>query len=550
MIKQDSEGKMSKELTLRSLTTSMPVSVAVYDNEMNIISASQKWLQRYGFKEEDILGKNYYSLFTNASDEWRMVHKRCLAGATEKNDHDIFRMANDCEEIVKWEVTPWKNDNEEIGGIIVYSEIITDSETVKRSNAKMIRELNVLNEVGHIIFNATDDFDMIDAVCKKIITSGGYQLVWFGFAPDPLHEKQLISPLHKYGTAVHYLDNFKIDLNNEAQSKGPTATALKTGKTVVVNNLLNAPIFTPWLQNAKEHNIHSSITLPISLSDGQKCVICIYSCKKDAFDEQEVSILERLAVKITYSFNDIKRRYDNKTAQIQQAQLIKDLSLRNRSLEDFTYLVSHNLRAKVADLLGVSNLISEHILSEADSKELNGEVGRIAQKLDEVIRDLHNTLLVKEQTPLNNEQIDLSRLFAYVNNSIASLMPDYKTNMNINFSENNYIFTDRYYLCEACTQLMLGLMKKQDGNTSSNIKISSRIKDNKVQLLIEDDHLGFNLKAAENNAFTVYKKLYQHLSGGGIKLLYVKAILELIGAVFYINCQEEENIKFMIEFDA
>lgn len=555
MTTSDETGKLSFSASLSNIPTlttvmvHLPASVIIVDTEMNIIAASKKWLQRYGFKEEEVIGKNNYELLLNISDEWRNVHKRCLAGATEKKDHDILRMPDGTEEIVRWEVTPWKNDQDQIGGIIIYSEIITETETVRLSNTKMLRELNMLNEVGFVIYNATDDFDMIDEVCKKIIFYGGYQLVWFGFAPDPLHEKQLISPIHKYGSAVHYLDNFLIDLNNAEQSKGPTATALKTGKTVVVNNLLDSPLFSPWLQNARKHNIQSSISLPITLNDGQKCVLCIYSGKKDAFDKQEVLILERLAVKITYSFNDIKRRYENKLAQIEQAKLIKDLSLRNRSLEDFTYLVSHNLRAKVADLLGVSNLIADHNLSEEDTKELNGEVGRIAQKLDEVIRDLHNTLLVKVQNLLNSEQINLSVLFDYITHSISYLVPSTKINFNLDFSENNFIKTDRYYLCEACTQLLLGIIKHQAVADTTIINITSKVVGNKVQLIVEDDQIGFNLKDTENTVFTVYKKLYQHLTGGGIKLLYVKAIIEHIGGVFYINCEVQKNIKFMIEFD-
>lgn len=546
----ESTGVLSKELTLKSMITSMPVSVVVYDTDMNIITASPKWLLRYGFQEENVAGKNHYSVFSNVSDEWRMVHKRCLAGATEKKDQDIFYLPNGKAEYVRWEISPWRKEDGIVGGIIVYSEIITETETTRLSNVKLIRELNLLNEVDSIIYNATDDYDMIDDVCKKIVQLGGYQLVWFGFAPDPLHDKQLIFPMHKYGSAVHYLDNYKIDLNNEIQKNGPTSTALRTGKTQAVNDFSESLFFSPWLQNALSHNIHASISLPMSLNDGQKCVLCIYSDKKNAFDLPEIGILERLANKVVYALNAIKLRYERKVAQIKQDTLIKDLSLRNRSLEDFTYLVSHNFRAKVADLLGVSALISEHTLSEADTKELNGEVGRISQKLDEVLRDLHNTLLVKGHALVNTDYIDLSKMFSDIKQNMNALIPDTHINLITDFSQANYLKTDRYYLFEACLQLMLNFVKHTEGKTYTQIKVYSNKKNDKIQLILEDEQQGFRLNDNDDSISTIYRRLYQHLTGGGIKLLYVKAIIENMGGVFSVNCEEHNNIKFIIEYAA
>lgn len=286
----------------------------------------------------------------------------------------------------------------------------------------------------------------------------------------------------------------------------------------------------------------------MSLVGGLKCVICIYTSSKLGFDTQEVAMLERLCAKVVYAFNTIKLKYETKVAQLKQDKLIRDLRLRNRSLEDFTYLVSHNFRAKVADLLGVASLMAEHTLSEEDTKELNGEVGRIAQKLDEVIRDLHSTLLVKGHEVLNKDNIDIARLFADLSSGVQAMLPDYKLHISTDFSAIKHINTDRYYLYEACMQLLLCFVKQPVGISCSYIKVSSVLHHNCVQLILEDDHEGFLMKDPENSILVVYKKLYQHLTGGGIKLLYVKTIIENLGGVFSVNCEENSNIRFVIEF--
>ena len=110
---------------LNALMRFMPAAVVMFDTEMRIIAASSKWLERYNFNLSDVVGKNHYDILPSVSEEWKEVHKRCLAGATERKDKDILYLPDGRIEYVKWEISPWRNENGEIGGIILYSEIRT-----------------------------------------------------------------------------------------------------------------------------------------------------------------------------------------------------------------------------------------------------------------------------------------------------------------------------------------------------------------------------------------------------------------------------------------
>ncbi len=532
--------------TLKPLLEYVPAAIVMFDNFLQVISASDNWLERYSFNITDVLGKSYYDLFTDVSENWKEIFDRCLAGAVEKSESDLLPINKNQIEYIKWEIRPWRRLNGSVGGIIMFSEIITESEKKRKALQRLYRELNLLTTVGEIVIYGHDEFEMIENVCKSIINLGGYQLVWFGYAPDEQSSNQLVNPLHKLGMGIHYLDNFFIDLANPEHRKGPTARAILSKSIVMVNDFATDEQFAPWRKNAMNHNLLSSITLPIKLNDGKLGVICIYSQEKDSFSENEVSILSRLAGLIAYSLNNINRKYETKVAEIKQDWLIKNLNIRNKSLEDFTFLVSHNFRAKVANLLGISATIGDNKLNEQERLLMTQEIRKISLKLDEVIRDLNSTLLVKEHLMVHSEDIDLPELIQDIKNKLDNKYSGNNISIKTDLLGALSIQSDRYYLFETIFQMFQNLMQHDINGGEKTIVVKTEIEENKVKLTFVDCSIKIGLKDPEYGILEVYKRLYQHFTMGGIKLFYVKALVETLRGELSVKCDPETGVIFSI----
>ena len=536
---------------IKAIMENLPASVVMLDTRMRIISASDKWLQRHELELIDVLGKSFYDVFPGIPDERRQIHIRCMQGATEKKDNDLLYLDGRTVFNVNWEIRPWRNASGIIGGIIIFSEVIDDSDKKRRMLFRLYRELNLLIEVIDNIITASDEFEMIEHVCKKIVQIGGYQLVWFGYVPDEINDNKFVSPLHKFGPAIHYLDDFMIDLKNELHKNGPVAKAASTFKSVVVNDISHSKIFQPWTNNAQAHNLNSIISIPLKLLNGKVAILNIYSNEKDRFTEEEVKILDRLGTTLAYSMNGLQRSYENKVAHIKQEKLINDLNIQNRNLADFTYVVSHNLRAKVVNLLNATILIEdEDALTGEQKNEMITEVRRITLKLDEVMKDLNSTLLVKEHIVLNTESVNLTGLFAQVKQKLDIVFPSKNYLLETDFSDIDEIRSDRYYLYEIMLQLLQGIIKQNADNLGQHISIKSITFHDKVQLVVTDHVGGGKLAFADNSIFDIYRRLYQHTSQGGIKLFYVNAIIENIGGKLLVQAKDDSKILFIIELPA
>ena len=64
--------------------------------------------------------------FLRIPDRWKEIHRRCLNGETLRADEDTFMRASGKLDWIKWEICPWYESNHKIGGIILFSEVITE----------------------------------------------------------------------------------------------------------------------------------------------------------------------------------------------------------------------------------------------------------------------------------------------------------------------------------------------------------------------------------------------------------------------------------------
>lgn len=116
----------TSERVLRLFVEHSPAAIAMMDREMRYIVASRRYIQDYELGDQDLTGRSHYEVFPDIPDRWKKIHQRCLNGAIERAEEDPFLRATGEVDWIHWEIHPWYEEAGKVGGIILFSEVITE----------------------------------------------------------------------------------------------------------------------------------------------------------------------------------------------------------------------------------------------------------------------------------------------------------------------------------------------------------------------------------------------------------------------------------------
>ena len=131
-----------------------PSAIAMLDDKMNYLAASQKWLEVYEIEDIEIIGKSYYEIFSEISEARKTNIVNCLKGNVVKNYEEKIETKSGKSKWLSWELRPWYSDDIEIGGLIIHVSDITriKKEEELKSLLKVAEEQNRrLKNFAHIV---------------------------------------------------------------------------------------------------------------------------------------------------------------------------------------------------------------------------------------------------------------------------------------------------------------------------------------------------------------------------------------------------------------
>lgn len=134
--REELEKRLSHSYYLLQYIIEHDHSIAVLDREMRHIYVSRRFLSDTRVSEEDVIGKNHYDVFPGLPESWKEAHKRALNGEIVKSGEERISLHEGRAEWVKWECRPWRESDGSIGGIILYTELITK---YKETEAELLR---------------------------------------------------------------------------------------------------------------------------------------------------------------------------------------------------------------------------------------------------------------------------------------------------------------------------------------------------------------------------------------------------------------------------
>lgn len=289
------------------------------------------------------------------------------------------------------------------------------------------------------------------------------------------------------------------------------------------------------IREAFETSEDSAFNFRLIRKDG--AIIYGYAQWRFEFNEQHKPI--RL-------FGVLKDVTEPKLAELDREKMITDIIQRSKNMEQFAYVVSHNLRAPIAHIVGISNIMKGKISPE-DRKRSENFLFSAVEQLDHTIKDLVKILQTKTELTEHKEKVLFTELIDAVRLSIQNLIEKEHAEINVDFSEVNEIRTVKSYMHSVFFNLVSNSIKYRQAHQPPVIDIKSSLNNGRIRISFKDNGMGIDLDQYGGKIFGLYKRFHLDIEGKGLGLFMVKTQLEVLGGTISVMSEPGKGTEFIIE---
>jgi K+-sensing histidine kinase KdpD len=200
---------------------------------------------------------------------------------------------------------------------------------------KLNRVLKALKDSSLAMVHSTSEAGYLEEVCRIVVEDCGHALVWIGFAEDD--EEKSVRPAAYCGFEEGYLEGLRVSWGDTERGRGPTGTAVRTGRPTMCKNMHTDLAFAPWREAARKRGYASSLAVPLvyggtdavpakrSSEDSDASAkrqgraafgaLTLYAKEPGGFSEDEVRLLTQLADDIAYCLAALRQQDQRKQAE-------------------------------------------------------------------------------------------------------------------------------------------------------------------------------------------------------------------------------------------
>ncbi len=279
--------------------------VWLLDKDFVVIRAN-KAAANFNFSLCDVLGRHCYEIVHGTSEPIGDCPFKSVKTTRVRQEVELKHS----DKLLLISVDPIFDTDGELSGAV---HIIRDITRLKQSEAEVMRINRVLSFVSQInqMVTRTRDISLVfQEACNIAVNYGQYAMAWIGAVDYQLKKAE---PIITAGHLANYFADIpEISIEDNDNGRGPTGTAVRSGKAYYCNDIATDERMLPWRDHALKRGYKSSVTLPLYINGKIEYIFGLYAAEKDFFSKDELELLNEVSNDIAYAVemlvSDLKRR--------------------------------------------------------------------------------------------------------------------------------------------------------------------------------------------------------------------------------------------------
>lgn len=171
---------------------------------------------------------------------------------------------------------------------------------------RLERAYRTLLSCNRLVIRGPAEPELLREMCAIAVREAGYRLAWVGYKREDA--SRTVSPAAQFGFEAGYLEGIHVAWDEGPYGRGPTGTAIRTGRACVVQDVLTHREYGEWREQALQRGYASTCAVPLRDEAGVFGAFNLYAAEPDAFDAHELELLQELGNDLAHGVHLARER--------------------------------------------------------------------------------------------------------------------------------------------------------------------------------------------------------------------------------------------------
>lgn len=198
-------------------------------------------------------------------------------------------------------------------GIVGIARDVTRRREVEEKPIRLTLLYNMLSEINEVVVRLENKEELFNEACRIIVENGLFRMAWIGIVD---WKTQKVRPVASCGHGKESAKEFRVSVReDDPRGRGITGTAIRNKHFVVANDLATDDSVSPWRDQALKLGYRSAASFPLMVKGEAIGVLVVNADQPRFFDTEEISLLERLALDLSFALEALDRKEELSSSQ-------------------------------------------------------------------------------------------------------------------------------------------------------------------------------------------------------------------------------------------